>query len=128
MKYMMKNDVPFYRYADVLMMKAEALLRRGNAGDKAKAVELVNQVRERAFEPDQPITEGDLTLDRMLAERGWEFAGEGCRRQDQIRFGTFTTKAWDPDHEPSDPYHIIFPLPQSALDANPKLIQNPGYN
>jgi hypothetical protein len=128
MKYMMKNDVPFYRYADVLLMKAEALLRRGNAGDKAMAVELVNKVRERAFEPDQPITESDLTLDRMLTERGWEFAGEGCRRQDQIRFGTFTTKSWDPDHEPSDEYHNIFPLPQSALDANPKLVQNPGYN
>jgi len=127
-KSQMKNDMPFYRYADVLMMKAEALYRRGAAGDKAKAVELINQVRARAFEPDQPITESQLTPERILAERGWEFAAEGCRRQDQIRFGTFTTKAWDPSHEPSNDYCVIFPLPQSALSANPKLKQNPGYN
>jgi hypothetical protein len=126
MKNKMKNDIPFYRYADILLMKAEALYRKG--GNNAKVVELINEVRARAFEPDQPITESDLSLDRILAERGWELAGEGGRRQDQIRFGTFTTKAWDPNHEPSSEFNIIFPLPQAALSANPKLKQNPGYN
>ena len=107
------------------MMKAECLLRKG---DKTCAVALINQVRERAFDPDKPITESDLDLDRMLAERGWEFAGEGCRRQDQIRFGKLTTSTWDPNHDsPSGEHCRIFPIPQTALDANHNLVQNLGY-
>lgn len=120
----MSNDVPFYRYAKILLMKAESLLRKGNAPD---AAEIVNEVRQRAFEPDQPVAAVDLTLDRMLAEWGWETGGEGTRRQDQIRFGTFTTQSWDPDHTPNGAHRIVFALPQWALDANSNLTQNAGY-
>ena len=123
-RWSLSNDFPIYRYARILMMKAEALLR---LGDAAGAAELVNQVRARAFEPDKPVSPEELTLDRFLMELGWEFVAEAKRRQDLIRFGKFTTESWGPDHKPNGHHRIIFPIPQQALNTNPNLVQNPGY-
>ncbi|SFQ49553.1 RagB/SusD family nutrient uptake outer membrane protein [Parafilimonas terrae] len=144
------NDFPLFRYADILMMKAECLLRTGHA-DEAAA--LVTQVRERAFK-DNPskatVTAADLmkgshynyglrsTLNtteeggadikygRMLDELGWEFDQEGRRRQDMIRFGAFTAKSWF-DHKASDANKALFPIPRTELEKNSNLKQNPGY-
>ncbi len=113
------NDFPILRYSDVLLMKAEALFRK-NAGD-AEALALVNQVRARAGVPDY----ASLTNDNLLAERGREFFYEGWRRQDLIRFGAYGD-TWD--FKPaSGPTKRIFPIPAQQVNANPRLVQNPGY-
>jgi hypothetical protein len=63
---------------------------------------------------------------RFLDELGWEFAWEGHRRRDMIRFGTYTTKSWL-SHKPQGDYRIVFPLPEIQIGANPNIEQNPNY-
>ena len=110
------SDFPIYRYADILLMKAEALMRLNGGTANAEALALVNQVHTRAGLP--PLTATQLTLAELLDERGRELAWEGHRRQDQIRFGTFTTGMWE-FMEVRSPNRSIFPIPQWVLDANP---------
>ena len=146
----MSNDFPLFRYADILMMKAEAALR---SGDATTAATLVTQVRQRSFttNPSKAVvtaadlavptaydyglrnhltttheTVSDIQYGRMLDELGWEFAQEGRRRQDLIRFGVFTSKSWL-SHSPNGDYRTLLPIPTSALQTNSKLKQNPGY-
>ncbi len=116
----MSNDYVIYRYADVLMMEGECLVRFGKVDE---ALPLFNEVRRRAGVPE--YTAAELTLDEILAERGREFAFEGLRRQDQIRFGTYLG-SWD-FKEPSDETRKLFPIPSWVMAANPTLVQNPGY-
>jgi hypothetical protein len=148
----LSNDWPLFRYADVLLMKAEALLRSGRA-DEAAA--LVSQVRERNFRENPakarveatdlaqgsaydygrrdnlqaPTYEGgsDVAFGRMLDELGWEFSQEGRRRQDMIRFGVFTTKSWFSHDKDADNHCNLYPIPQKQLLSNGNLRQNPGY-
>jgi hypothetical protein len=112
------NDIAFIRYADVLLMKAEALARKGDVGS---ALPLVNEIRERS--KATPLM--SVTLDDILDERGRELAFEMSRRRDLIRFGKFT-QAWE-FKEASEAFRTLFPIPRAAIDANPKLQQNPGY-
>ena len=150
--YDLSNDVPFFRYADVLMMKAEALLRTGKADDAAA---IVTQVRQRSFltNPPKAVVTGaqlqqgsvyqygvaindvlqgpanggsDILYGRFLDELGWEFAMEGRRRSDLIRFGVFTRKSWL-SHTPNGDFRTIFPIPQDEIDKNNNLKQNAGY-
>nr|WP_295863620.1 RagB/SusD family nutrient uptake outer membrane protein [uncultured Chitinophaga sp.] len=114
------NDLVIFRYADALMLKAECLLRTGQAGP---ALALVNEVRARNFATAKPLVA--LTLDNLLAERGREFIWEGCRRQDLIRFGKWNSE-WQ-FHPADAEFRKLFPIPQAQLDANPNLVQNPGY-
>lgn len=113
------NDIVLYRYADVLLMKAEAKVRNGESGD----VEL-NAVRSRVG-----MTYKTATLDNLLDERLLELVWEGWRRQDMIRFGIYA-QAYD-IHTPSDAdkkgYTIVFPIPEKARELNTNLKQNPGY-
>lgn len=114
------NDFPVLRYADVLLTKAEALLRSG--GSEATARELVNMVRNRAGLPE---FSGTMTLMEIYDERGRELAWEGHRRQDMIRFGTFTApRAFK---QASSNTYKLFPIPTEAIANNPSLTQNPGY-
>lgn len=121
----MNNDMVIYRYADVLLMKAEALWRL-NESDQ-NALMLVNQIRQRAGVDDFD----NLTADRLLAERGRELFWEVVRRQDQIRFSgeTGNSRFNDPwwEKEQSDPFRNVFPIPNNQLESNPNLVQNPGY-
>jgi hypothetical protein len=146
----MSNDFPLFRYGDILMMKAEAALR---SGDPNTAATLVTQVRQRDFlsNPSKATVTGadlsqptvysyglrnhlqnttdvvtDIQYGRMLDELGWEFAQEGRRRQDLIRFGVFTTKSWL-SHAPNGAYRSLLAIPTSALQTNSNLKQNPGY-
>lgn len=112
------NDWALFRYADVLLMKAEALLRTGKEAD---ALILVNQVRAKRLAT--PLL--TLSLDNLLDERGREMYWEGWRRQDQIRFGKFL-QAWQ-EKPASDPRVLLFPIPNSQIAVNPNLTQNPGY-
>ena len=112
------NDIAFIRYADVLLVKAEALAR---LGDLEAAREIVNMVRARS--DADPLT--SITLEDILDERGRGLAFEMTRRKDLIRFGKFT-EAWE-FKEASEPFRTLYPIPRPAIDANPKLEQNPGY-
>ena len=112
------NDIAFIRYADILLVKAEALARKGNFTD---ALLLVNEVRRRSNAEELTT----LTLEDILEERGRELAFEMARRRDLIRFGKFT-EAWE-FKEASEPFRTLYPIPATAIDANPKLQQNPGY-
>jgi len=111
------SDFPIFRFADVLLMRAEALMRLNGGTACAEALELANQVRRRAGMPD--YTAVTLTMDELLAERGRELAWEGHRRTDLIRFGRFTERAWCEFRPGSSPNRILFPIPQWVLDANP---------
>lgn len=146
----LSNDFPVFRYADVLLMKAESLVRLNLPG----AGELVTQVRSRAFKnnpakaivTDQQLRTGsvydygrrdenvttheggsDIQFGRMLDELGWEFTQEGRRRQDLIRFGVFSTKSWFSHDATNNKNRDVYPIPNSALLTNSNLKQNPGY-
>lgn len=150
-KAALSNDYVVFRYADVLMMKAECLLRTGQEDDAAL---IVSDVRARSFRANPAkatvtgaellegssynygfvvngeVTEAeggdDIQFGRFLDELGWEFAAEGRRRTDLIRFGVFHTKTWF-NHRPTSIEKALFPIPQTEINKNPKLTQNPSY-
>ncbi len=119
----MENDFGIFRLADVYLMKAEALVRSG--GDNVLATTLVNNVRKRGF-VDSAKLYTSVTLDDIYNERRFELAWEGFSRQDMIRFGTFLNDipGWKPV---TTSKCLLFPIPQTAIDANSNLTQNPGY-
>lgn len=115
------NDYVIFRWADVILMKAEALLRQSSP-DAAGALTIVNQIR--TLRGASPL--GAVTLPNILDERLREFYWDGWRRQDMVRFGTFLApRALKPGT--SDPKFLWFPIPNTALAVNPNLSQNPGY-
>lgn len=113
------NDIAFFRLAGVILMKAEALARKG---DFSAALPLVNQIRERSHAT--PLT--SLTLNDVFEERGRELVFEMKRRNDLIRFGKFND-AWEFKDAATDDHWNLFPIPKRAIDSNNKLQQNPGY-
>lgn len=126
------TDFPVFRYADALLMRAEALHRLGN---DASAVVDVNTVRTRAFgNTTGNITAAQLTDQFLLNERGREFYYEAQRRTDLIRFGQFTdgTYRWTwkggtIGGAATDKHFNIFPIPGDEVSANPNIKQNTGY-
>lgn len=121
------NDLMIFRYPDVVLMVAEAKQR---TGDAAGALALVNGLRAaRGAAPLAAMTlvnTGNVEdPNTLLAERGRELYWESVRRTDLLRFGVYL-KPWQ--YKPNDdPKYLIFPIPNSALAANPNLKQNPGY-
>ena len=118
-----------FRYADILDMKAECLMRLNGDGANQEAVGLVNQVRARSFAANDPAskyTTATLTMNELLDERGREFAYEMLRREDLIRFGKFE-EAWWQKPADADKHNELFPIPQTVITTNPALKQNPGY-
>ena len=119
------NDVPIFRFADILLTKAEALTRQGSS---AEAKELVNQIRAYV---NAELLENNPTLEDIYQERGREFFDENWRRNDMIRFGHFEDEYFP--HYKSFPTanfektRRIFPINKSMLDLNPKWTQNAGY-
>jgi hypothetical protein len=128
------TDFALFRLADIYLMYAEAVLRGGN-GTITKALELVNEVRTRAYTDESAnISQADLTLDFILDERAREFYWEGCRRTDLVRFGKFSggDYLWEwkgavATGAATDSHFDIFPIPVADLGANPNLKQNTGY-
>jgi hypothetical protein len=121
----MENDYAIFRLADIYLMKAEAILRSG--GSAADAAELVNAIRRRAFD-DPAQLKTTVTLNDIYKERRLEFAWELVSRQDMIRFGTFLSAIPGPvGRKAIDPIRLIYPIPRTAIDANPNLTQNTGY-
>jgi hypothetical protein len=145
------NDVPLFRYTDALMIKAECLLRQGKNDDAAA---IVTQIRQRDFRgnPAKATVTGaklaggssykygayssgvitsfeggaDIKYGGFLDELGWEFIGEHHRKQDLIRFDVYTKKSWF-CKTVKDDNKKIFPIPEYVMNANSKLVQNPGY-
>lgn len=113
------NDIVLFRYADALLMKAEAKVRNGGDG-----TEELDAVRNRMSLPHR-----EATLDNILTERLLELVWEGWRRQDLIRFRQFH-KAYDQRPQLSgegNAYTTVFPIPQKSIDLNKSLRQNKGY-
>lgn len=122
------NDIVILRYADILLMMAEAINNLNN-GPSEEAINYVNQVRERAGVGDLGPAE---TVDKnafneaILRERGWELIFEGTRRLDLVRFGKWPQALIDAGKIPG-PSHL-FPVPQYAIDvSDEKLVQTEGY-
>lgn len=113
------NDFAIFRLAEIYLIKAEAQFELGNAA----GLLLLNQLRARVFNPPQPL----VAIDRaaLLRERLFELTAEGKRRQDLIRHGGYTGP-WEFKLQGA-PNLILMPIPQPQLDANPLLVQNPGY-
>ena len=114
------NDIVLFRYADVLLMKSEAKVRNGGNGDAE-----LTEVRERAG----ATWDVTATLETLLEERLREFAWEGLRRQDLVRFGKFTRAYTDRPQLPKEDtgYTTVFPIHEDVLSLNGKLTQNYGY-
>lgn len=123
------NDVVVYRLADVLLMKAEAILRGATTGTLGEALDAANQVRGRAFpgNPEELFTNASLNLAAIYKERGLEFTFEVTRRTDMIRFGTWENAMLFKPANPGEQYKRLFPIPALAMNNNNNLDQNPGY-
>ena len=123
----MGNDYPYFRLTEMYLIKAEALNEL--SGPTAEAVALVNEIRARVFEPDEPISPSsqEAMREALLEERLFELTYEARRRQDMIRHGVFTN-AWA-FKDVGEGFRVLFPIPQAQIDAsNGNLDQNPGYN
>jgi starch-binding outer membrane protein, SusD/RagB family len=122
------NDFVYFRLPDVLLMKAEAILRGGtptNAPYGSNALDIVNAIRTDPSRGATPLP--SIDTDVLLDERGRELWWEGWRRQDLIRFGKFLQPFQEKDYQ-SDPKYLLFPIPNDQLAVNsPNLVQNPGY-
>lgn len=137
-------NFPLFRTAEAYLNAAEAILR-GGGGTQTEALSLVNEIRQRAYmsgnyakpgirsDVDGKISQNDLTLDFILAERQREFASECLRRTDLVRFGKWASgNNWDwkgGERLGTDvpAYRAIFPIPEDELSNNPTLKQNDGY-
>ena len=122
------NDYVFFRLADVLLMKAEAIMRGGTgtaAGSYGStALAIVNSIRTNPSRGASSLAA--LTLDQLLDERGRELYWENWRRQDMIRFGKFLLP-FQEKTATSDPKYLLFAIPNQQLAVNPNLQPNPGY-
>lgn len=121
------NDIALARYADVLLLLAEAINQ--NSGPTAEAVGFVNKVRERAGIPDlgtADIADKQSFANSILRERSWELFFEGFRRIDLIRFGKWPSALQNVAEK--NPGPALLPVPQYALDESKgALTQTSGY-
>lgn len=120
------NNFPIIRYADVLLMYAEALNEQ--AAGNAEAYAAVNRLRKRAGLPDLAGLTQDQFRDAVLLERRLELAFEGHRWYDLVRTKRLISaiKAQNPSITVRE-NNYLFPIPQTERDVNPALEQNPGY-
>lgn len=128
------TDYPLFRLADVYLMYAECAAR--GFADVGTAVDLVNALRERAYDGSTAhnITSGELTPAFVLQERARELYWEGHRRTDLIRYDRYTGADYTWAYKGGDsagvavqPWRALYPLPESDVTANPNLVQNEGY-
>ncbi len=120
------NDYAWFRLGEMYLIKAEV---ENELGNTPTALTLLNALRGRRDTVAAPL----LTVNRsvILKERLFELLGEGKRRQDLIRFGGYTNRTDDPSlvggKQARPDYYVLMPVPQSQIDANSLLTQNPGY-
>lgn len=130
--HQMESDYTEIRLPEIIYSLAECKLREGKKADAAK---LLNSVRRRNYPQDKLVEvlyapEGSATLDmdEMLDEWGREFFAESRRRIDLIRYNKFTSGTWWDKPPDADEHTKIFPIMRPILNANPALVQNPGYS
>ena len=123
------NDVPIFRFADIILTKAEAIKRGAAATNGDTPQSLFNQIRSYVH---APLLDHDPSLQEILDERGREFFDENWRRNDMIRFGTFESEYGIHKHSNPDARFDktcrILPVPDDILKENTNWEQNPGYN
>lgn len=126
------TDFPLFRLADAYLMYTECAVRGATGANMDLALQYINDVRTRSNAV--AISQSELTLQFIIDERARELNLEGHRRSDLIRFGMFTgsTYIWPWKggvvNGTSIPASFkLFPIPSSALQANPNLTQNPGF-
>jgi len=120
------NDYAWFRLGEMYLIRAEA---ENELGQTAAAIADINLLRARVFSPPQPISAGlsqQEVRDAILNERLFELTAEGKRRQDLIRMNKFTQGTWYAKTS-SDAWKVLFPIPQTQIETNPLLKQNPGY-
>lgn len=122
------NDIPVFRYADILLTKAEAILRGAQATMGHTPASLMNEVRDCS---SAPHVTGTPTLQDILDERGREFICEMWRRQDLIRFGQFE-KDWGVKNianpgAKTELWRRLMPIPRDEMKTNTNWKQNPNY-
>ena len=123
------NDVPIFRFADIILTKAEAIKRGATATNGDTPQSLFNQIRSYVHAPQ---LDHDPSLQEILDERGREFFDENWRHNDMIRFGTFESEYGFHKHSNPDARFDktcrILPVPDDILKENTNWEQNPGYN
>ncbi|SMO50467.1 RagB/SusD family nutrient uptake outer membrane protein [Gracilimonas mengyeensis] len=118
-------NVRVMRYSEVLLMYAEAL---NELGETAQAYPYVNQVRARAGLDDLAAGMGQSAFrEAVYHERRVELAQEGHRWWDLVRTGRALDVMRAQGRDNIQEHHLLFPIPQSEIDVNPELTQNPGY-
>ena len=139
-------DQPYIRYADVLLMYAEALIGSGSL-DQTDADATINLIRARArvfpdevkpdsVVPDLIVGTKEFNSNEILSERRKELCLEGWRRNDLIRFGKYfeginsSQNTWSNSGNPQGQFsshEIRWPIPFNEMELNSNLIQNAGY-
>jgi starch-binding outer membrane protein, SusD/RagB family len=112
-------DIVLIRLGEVYLNRAEAKARKGDFAGAREDIDIIRDAR------GADLLGADPTLDQILDERGFELYWEMHRRSDLIRFGKFE-EAWT-EKPASSAARRLFPIPQTAIDANPELKQNTGY-
>lgn len=127
-------DYPLFRLGEIYLNYIEAVLRGGQGGTRAEALQYMNELRIRAYTTGGTISETQLTLDFVLDERGRELFWEAHRRTDMVRFGRFTTgtyvwpwKGGVADGRAVSSHFNIYPIPSDDIGTNTNLTQNTGY-
>ncbi len=130
--HQMESDYTEIRLPEIIYSLAECKLRSGKKSDAAK---LLNSVRRRNYPQANhadvlysPEGKAQLDENEMLAEWGREFFAESRRRIDLIRFGKFSSGTWWDKTPDASRNTEIFPIMRPILNANPSLVQNPGYS
>ena len=121
------NDWVIFRLSRINFIKAEALMRQNGNVATDEVCDLINAVKERSYDEGTfiPYTPATLTMDELLLEMGREFAYEGWRRVDLVRFDKFVKDYEWWDYTPNGKeYDNIFPIPHRRLNNNPNLTPN----
>jgi hypothetical protein len=127
-----KDEIKIIRYAEVILTLAESYARTSNEGDALIYLNQLAKLRDPAFEGY--TSSGQQLLDDILNERRKELAFEGLRFFDLTRLHLTINRPPQPFSYPSypvvstDDFRRLLPIPQGERDANPNIIQNPGYN
>ena len=126
------NDIVLHRLGEVYLTLAEALNEEN--GPNQESIDLINALRDRAFGGDvskriqlADFSSTEKLRNHILNERSWELYAENYRREDLIRHGKYIQQALDRGVVNAQEFHVLYPIPQTEIDRNPNLNQNPGY-
>lgn len=126
------NDIVLHRLGELYLTLAEAL--NEELGPNQESIDLINALRDRAFNSDVSkriqlidFNTKEALRDRILQERSWELYGENYRRDDLLRHGKYIQQALDRGVVNAQDFHVLYPIPQEEIDKNPNLVQNDGY-